>query len=522
MRKGTVSGFACVVLAGGPLWFALSACSSRTRAPDTTIAPRSTPSGTTERERFLAMFARAYFPGRSGQVFLIPEKGEVLLSRPDDLYRFMHGSPWDYDVDIPLLFYGPAFVRKGSFPDDASQQDVAPTVAALLGLPVPSSMTGHVLSSALVGSGGRPRAVVLGVLDGMRDDYFDRLAAELPNLTRLRRDGAWFENARVDYLPSVTSAGHVTVGTGTDPRFHGINANDVFDSRTGKSSGPFPEMNPSTFMVLSLADQWNLASAGKAKILVQGTTPRATVGLAGWGGCATSAKPFVLAMFDEGSAGWVTNDDCYRLPEYLKDRNAKTSWESAGGHWLGHDVDSGRTILRTGLFPRFQMDALVEMLAKESVGSDEVPDLVLVNLKTPDYVSHEYGPESKETESALAALDEQLGRLWTTLDERVGRDRYALVITADHGMPSEPEASGHERHYVEDIRDSIHDRFDPRERRLVLDFSDSANLQMAIDLARLQELGLKTSDIAAFVEALPFIRMAFTEDEVRAVRLPPR
>jgi predicted AlkP superfamily pyrophosphatase or phosphodiesterase len=466
------------------------------------------------------MFARAYFPGRSGNLFLVPEEGDFLLSRPDDLYRFMHGSPWEYDVHIPLILYGPPFVRKGTFSDAASQQDVAPTVAMLLGLAPPPSMSGHPLRSALGEARARPRAVVLGVLDGMRADYVDRLAAVLPNLSRLAREGASFTNARVDYIPSVTSAGHATVGTGTDPRFHGINANDIFDSRTGKSDGPFPGMSPSSFMVLSLADYWNLASEGKAVIVVQGTTPRATVGLAGYGGCAVSAKPFVLAMYDERSAGWVTNDDCYRLPEYLKNESSRTVWESAGNEWMGHGVDSGRTLLRTGLFPRFQMDALVAMISKESVGADEVPDLVLVNLKTPDYVSHEYGPESKETESALASLDEQIGRLVATLDETVEKDRYVIALTADHGMPLEPGASGHARYYVEDIRDMIHDRFDPRERRLVLDFSDPANLQMTIDPVRLEELGVKASDVAAFVESLPFIRMAFTEDEVRAVRLP--
>ncbi len=517
--KAKLVGAACVVFTAGAFELMLPACTSRTPVPATTAAPRASASAGTERERFLEMFARAYFPGRSGQVFLVPEKGEVLLSRPDDLYRFMHGSPWDYDVHIPLVFYGPGFVRKGSFPDAASQQDVAPTVAALLGLPVPASMSGHVLSTALDGNRGRPRAVVVGVLDGMRADYFDRLASELPNMTRLRREGAWFENARVDYLPSVTSAGHATVGTGTDPRFHGINANDIFDFRTGKSSGPFPEMNPSNFMVLSLADYWNLATHGKAAIVVQGTTPRATVGLAGYGGCATSAKPFVVAMFDEGPAAWVTNEHCYRLPDYLGGLSAKPLWEAAGNDWMGHAVNSGRTLLRTGLFPRFQMDALVEMLSKESVGSDDVADLVLVNLKTPDYVSHEYGPESTETASALAALDEQIGRLMMALDESIGRDHYVLALTADHGMPSEPETTGHARHYVEDIQDMIHDRFDPRERRLVLDFSDSANLQMALDRERLEELGLKASDVATFLEALPFIRMTFTEDEVRAVRL---
>ena len=45
------------------------------------------------RQEFLKMFARAYFPGRSGQIMLVPREGEF-VTRNDPAYRFMHGSPW--------------------------------------------------------------------------------------------------------------------------------------------------------------------------------------------------------------------------------------------------------------------------------------------------------------------------------------------------------------------------------------------------------------------------------------------
>lgn len=491
----------------------LAGCASRP-------APAAAPTPRSERTDFLAMFARAYFPGRSGQIFLVPEEGTFFLSRPDDFYRFMHGSPWAYDVDIPLLLFGKPYVRPGRIEEPALQQDVAPTLAALLGLPVPASMSGRVLTEALAETSRRPRVVLLAVLDGMRADYFDRLADDLPNLSRLRREGVWFQNARVSYIPSVTAAGHATIATGTDPRFHGISANAFFDRRSGEAMGPYPEMSPSAYMVPTLTDHWNLATDGRAVILVQGTTPRATVGLGGYGGCAISAHPFVLAMFDDRSAGWVTNPECYRLPAYLERENARGVWERAGSTWMGHEVASGRTLVRTALFPAFQTDALVAMIEREPVGEDDVPDLIAVNFKTPDYVSHQYGPDSPELVAALGALDEQIGRVVSALEARVGVEGYVLAITADHGMPGEPGASGKERHYVEDMVDAIHDRFDPAGRELVLDFGDPANLQIAIDRSRLAELGLRLSDVASFVESFPFVRAAFTEEQVRAVRLP--
>jgi len=484
-----------------------------------TRAPKPPPTeARSERENVVEMFARSYVPGRSGQIFLVAEKGNFFLERPDDVYRFMHGSPWGYDVEIPLLFHGEPFVRKGEYPGPAHQQDVAPTLAAILGFAVPTTMTGHALTQALTFGSERPRVIFLAVLDGMGTDTWERLLPKLPTLSRLRRDGAWFPDAKVNYLPSVTSAGHSTVATGTDPRFHGIHANATFDRRTGKGDEPFPGMSPKNYMSLTLADHWNLATSGRAILIAQGTTPRAAVALAGLGACAISGRPIVMAMFDERKAGWVTNKDCFRLPDYLEDDHAAKVWEAAGETWMGHKIDSSRTLLRTALFPRFQVDALIEMIERESVGEDTVADLLLVNFKTPDYVTHQYGPESAETVEALRALDSELARVLAAIDDAAGAGHTVVAVTADHGMPPEPKGPDQARRYVEDILAAVNQRFDP-EGRLIQDFDDPANCQMYIDPNRLDELKLSLDDIAAFLEEMPFVRFAFTEDEIRAARV---
>jgi hypothetical protein len=45
------------------------------------------------RQRFLGMFARAYFPGRTGQLLIVPREGDF-ITRPDPDVAYMHGSPW--------------------------------------------------------------------------------------------------------------------------------------------------------------------------------------------------------------------------------------------------------------------------------------------------------------------------------------------------------------------------------------------------------------------------------------------
>ncbi len=172
------------------------------------------------------MFARAYFPGRTGQLLIVPREGDF-ITRPDPNVAYMHGSPWTYDVSIPLMFAGPA-VRPEVYSMPAVQQDVAPTLATALGVQMPPTTTGRVLP-VLRPDFARPRVVLLLVLDGMRRDYFDRYAASMPTLTALRQRSAWFSQALVNFLPTNTAVGHATISTGTDPRVHGITGVSVYD-----------------------------------------------------------------------------------------------------------------------------------------------------------------------------------------------------------------------------------------------------------------------------------------------------
>src|SRR5438270_1566175 len=90
-------------------------------------AGRAQPAPDRKRE-FLQRYSRAYYPGRSGQIMLVPREGNfVTLNEPASL--FMHGSPWAYDANILLLFYGPSFIRSGTYADAAAQHEIDHTLA---------------------------------------------------------------------------------------------------------------------------------------------------------------------------------------------------------------------------------------------------------------------------------------------------------------------------------------------------------------------------------------------------------
>ncbi len=53
-------------------------------------------------------------------------------------YVATHGSPWNYDRRVPILFYGQGL---GSFeqPLPVETVDILPTLAALIHLPIPAA-----------------------------------------------------------------------------------------------------------------------------------------------------------------------------------------------------------------------------------------------------------------------------------------------------------------------------------------------------------------------------------------------
>ena len=101
------------------------------------IAASPMPSGGPQ-EWTLLQRARASFDAeRSGDVFSVLKRTVVPIPEARIGYTATHGSPWDYDRRVPLLFW-----RKGltgfEQPQPVDTVDIAPTLAALIGLSVPA------------------------------------------------------------------------------------------------------------------------------------------------------------------------------------------------------------------------------------------------------------------------------------------------------------------------------------------------------------------------------------------------
>jgi hypothetical protein len=500
--------FAALVVAGA------AQVPARQSAP---VAPVRSPAELTQRDQFLAMFARGYFPGRTGQILIVPREGTI-LTRPEATARYMHGSPWPYDTRIPMLFWGAGVARHAVFNEEASQQDVAVTMASALGVAMPPSATGRVLPG-VSRPATNPRLVFLLVLDGMRPDYLTRHAHLLPTLTRLWAEGASFPNAAVNYLPTNTGAGHATIASGAEPAVHGITGNNLYDRAARARHDMLDDWNPRDLAALTLSDVWQLHTGGKARIIAQGSSQPAGVALAGHGRCQAAGFPVTHAGYDETAGVWKTNPDCFFLPREIEAFDARRLFP-ADGLWRGHRVDTVSEIRRSALFSQYEADTFIRLIETQGIGTDDVTDLVQLNYKTADYVGHKHGPDSAELAATLGELDRNLNRMLAAIESRVGRD-YLLVITGDHGMPTDPPPGGG-RYFAPDIVRAMHLRFDTGGQ--LVTYYEPENSQIFVDQDRLAALGLSMTDLTAFLEAQPYVFAAYTEEEVRqaAVRLRRR
>ena len=61
-----------------------------------------------------------------------------------------HGSPYSYDTHVPLIIFGSS-IKSGRYLQPATPADIAPTLAAILKIQAPSSVTGRILSEAISG-----------------------------------------------------------------------------------------------------------------------------------------------------------------------------------------------------------------------------------------------------------------------------------------------------------------------------------------------------------------------------------
>ena len=94
----------------------------------------------------VAQIQRNFHPARSGDIYIVQQLYWFMFDKGP--IAAMHGSPWRYDTHVPIIFSGQN-IQSQTLHRLVHPVDVAPTIAALLGMTAPSSAQGVPLVEVL-------------------------------------------------------------------------------------------------------------------------------------------------------------------------------------------------------------------------------------------------------------------------------------------------------------------------------------------------------------------------------------
>jgi hypothetical protein len=341
-------------------------------------------------------------------------------------------------------------------------------------------------AAANPGLAAHPKLVVLIVVDQMRADYLDKFSANFQNgFKRLMKDGEWFTRAAYPHAKTVTCAGHSTVSTGDFPSTHGMINNSWWDRATGKTVTCTGD--PKTSLVIygtaaasaaagtksgesdwqmkapSFAEQLRAQSVG-SRVVTISLKARAAISMAG------HSADSVTWLSGENWATSTAYSDSPRpeIEAYAKSHPIKgefglvltvppegrgtmavapgTAVPSAPWQRLPYDFASSAQAIKSyeGWEASGFSDAYLEKLAEVEIGKlklgrGEGIDFLGISFSALDIVGHAKGPDSPDVRGILFFLDATLGRLFDDLDERVGKGKYVVALTGDHGVARIPE-----------------------------------------------------------------------------------
>lgn len=90
--------------------------------------------------------SKMYFPERSGDLYIVSPPYQKIDANNEE--KVMHGTPWQYDSYIPLIFANPEF-KAQLIAKPVKTTDIAPTLSAIMAIKTPSAAIGRPLNEVL-------------------------------------------------------------------------------------------------------------------------------------------------------------------------------------------------------------------------------------------------------------------------------------------------------------------------------------------------------------------------------------
>ena len=338
----------------------------------------------------------------------------------------------------------------------------------------------------------RPKLILLLVIDQFRADQIARFQSrflapvskrgELGGFRYLLDHGAYFPYAEYGLLQNMTGPGHATILSGAYAYQHGISTNEWVESSTGKVRYCVDDPNsplvgtllkdekrgasPRNFRGTTLGDE--LKNSGyHSRIISLALKDRAAILMGGY-------RADLALWYDVESSAWVSSKFYLKenkLPSWVETLNQRLAknkdqtlpWtlpqETASGTSLAnnslilvsknadgigrefpHAAKAGSSFsLMLPFGPHITIDAAIAALTELKLGQGSDPDVLALSFSSHDFLSHSFGPNSREIEELTVVEDHEIARLLTQVAQQVGMENVVVVLTADHGAPPNPD-----------------------------------------------------------------------------------
>ncbi|MEZ4999241.1 MAG: alkaline phosphatase family protein [Bacteroidales bacterium] len=338
----------------------------------------------------------------------------------------------------------------------------------------------------------KPKLVVAIVIEQFRYDYMDKYWDKFSDggFKRLVNEGTFCKNASYDFFFTQSAPAIATLATGTDPRFHGIIADNWYhslrdeiiyctaDSEVDPVGGSFERglQSPANLLPSTFGDELKLATNGKSKVFGIGMKDFSAILSAGHAADAAywyddkTGSWMSSTHYLDSLPVWVNNFNAMALPDTYLDSEWRTLlplseytrclpdtniYEDGinGRSVFPYDISrisktgQGSLLKKKfdysilGTIPAgntFTNDFAIRLIEEEGLGMDEITDYLSVTFSVTDELADRFGPSSVEMADAILRFDQELAHFIDYLNEKIGKKNVLIYLTSAHGVAEIP------------------------------------------------------------------------------------
>ena len=378
------------------------------------------------------------------------------------------------------------------------------------------------------------------------------------------------ENTFIPYVPTITACGHSSIFTGSVPAISGISGNFWWDKeqmrsvyctedrsvKTVGSTSTLGIMSPKNLLVTTICDELRLATNFRSKVIGIAIKDR--------GGILTAGHSANAAYWYDNTTGdWITSTYYMNaLPKWVNDFNSQKLVDKYfQGEWkLLYDANTyvqssadekkyeGKalgtkfpydlkkiqnkygSLAVTPFGNNFTNEFAKAAINAEQLGADDITDFLTISFSSPDYIGHNFGPNSIEAEDGFLRLDKDLGNLFDFLDSKIGKGQYTAFLSADHGVVPVPEFLQENklpggRVYLSRITENLNRLLREKYSINEIIVSDE-NYQIHLNHPRLDSAKINKKEVIQWIvdhlSAEPGVFRAFALADLNSIPLPAR